>query len=270
MYQDFYGFEKLPFGNTPNSKTMFLTKQHREALNHMLYSLVNRKGFMLLTGEIGAGKSTVCRAALDRLDDSFETAWIVNPSIQEASLFKAIALEFGLEINQHEDSLEVMHKLNRFLVNKYLENKIPILIIDEAQNLSLESLEQIRLLSNLETAQEKLLQIVLVGQPELRDKINHSSLVQLKQRIQIKYHLTNLNKEELEAYIDYLVQLADPSLSPTFTSPALAKIHRFTKGIPRLINSVCDKSLLAGYVYRDPEINRDMVSRAIKEISGTI
>jgi len=269
VYQDYYGFEKLPFGNTPNSQTMFLTKQHREALNHMLYSIVNRKGFMLLTGEIGAGKSTVCRAALDRLNDEFETAWIVNPSIQGTSLFKCIASEFGLQIT-NKDPLEVMHELNRFLVNMFLENKIPLLIIDEAQNLSLESLEQVRLLSNLETAQEKLLQIVLVGQPELRDKINHPSLVQLKQRIQVKYHLTNLNKAELEAYIEHLVKIAAPSLKPTFTSPALSKIHRYTKGIPRLINSVCDKSLLAGYVYKNPKINRDMVNRAIKEISGIV
>jgi general secretion pathway protein A len=248
---------------------MFLTRQHREALNHMLYGIVNRKGFMLLTGEIGAGKSTVCRAALERLGSDYETAWIVNPSVEKDSLLKAIAIEFEMRVDRDEP-LEIMHKLNGYLVDRYLENKIPILIIDEAQNLSVESLEQVRLLSNLETNQEKLLQIVLIGQPELRDTINQPSLIQLKQRISIAYHIDRLKTPEIADYIQYQIDRASPKLSPRFTRSAIWRIARFSRGIPRVINAVCDKSLLAGYVYRNPQIDLGMVLRAIREISGKI
>lgn len=267
MYKEFYGFESQPFGNTPNAQSLYLTRQHREALNHLLYCLVNRKGFMLLTGEIGAGKSTICRAALERLDESFETAWIMNPCVQEASLLKAIALELDMPVDCN-DSVEVLHNFNKYLVDRYIQGKIPILIIDEAQNLSRESLEQVRLLSNLETGQDKLLQIVLVGQPELRQTINHPSLLQLKQRIPVQYHLKRLTKSELIAYIDYQIKKAAPKISPVFTKSAIWKIHQFTKGIPRMINCVCDKSLLAGYVYKNNEISLGMVGRAIREITG--
>lgn len=224
---------------------------------------------MLLTGEIGTGKSTVCRAALERLGDDFETAWIVNPSVQGSSLLKSIAVEFEMETNQH-DPLEILHKLNGYLVERYLEGKTPILIIDEAQNLSRECLEQVRLLSNFETGQDKLLQIILVGQPELRAKINHSSLVQLKQRISCQYHLKNLNRKEMVQYIEHLIQKGSPQIYPKFTRSALSKIYKFTQGIPRLVNSVCDKSLLAGYVYQNKKITLGMVGRAIKEIDGNI
>jgi general secretion pathway protein A len=269
VYQEYYGFDRQPFGNTPNAQNMFLTRQHREALNHLLYGIVHRKGFILLTGEIGAGKSTVCRAALERLGNSFETAWIVNPSVQKASLLRAIAIEFNMQVDRDEP-LEIMHRLNGYLVDRYLEDKVPILIIDEAQNLSVESLEQVRLLSNLETGQEKLLQIVLIGQPELREKINHPSLIQLKQRIAVRYHIDRLSRKELADYIQHQIDRAHPKVSPHFTKTALWRIHQFSKGIPRLINSVCDQSLLAGYVYRNPHIDLGMVGRAIREISGKI
>lgn len=269
MYQDFYGFKKKPFGNTPNAQSLYLTSQHREALNHLLYGIVNRKGFILLTGEIGAGKSTVCRAALEKLGPEYETAWIVNPCIQNSSILKAIAVEFEMALD-FDDSVGIMHRLNGYLVDRYLENKTTILIIDEAQNLSLESLEEIRLLSNLETGQDKLLQIVLIGQPELKDKINHPSLLQLKQRIGVRYHLERLSSREIDDYINDQIDRAEPKLSPRFTRPALRKIHRFSRGIPRVINLVCDQSLLAGYVYRNPQIDMGMVGRAIREISGKV
>jgi general secretion pathway protein A len=269
VYLEFYGLKQPPFDLTPNPGFLFHSAKHREAFNHLLYGIRERKGFVQLTGEIGAGKTTLCRALLEQLDGKFSTALILNPALNANELMKAIATEFGLDV-KNLDRLETISAISEFLVKQVEAGRETVLIVDEAQNLTEELLEQVRLLSNIETDDRKLLQIVLMGQPELRHRLNSPRLQQLRQRIIVRYHLMPLTRFETGQYIQHRLELAGSKGVPFFTQPALWRVFHYTKGVPRLINAVCDKALLAGYVEQSDRINFRMVGRAIRELEGNI
>lgn len=269
MYLDYYGLSEPPFDITPNPRFLFYSAKHREAYNHLLYGIRERKGFVQLTGEVGAGKTTLCRAMLEQLDERYATALILNPVMSPDELMKAIALEFGLPVNGL-DRLDIIAVINEFLLRQVEANKEAVLIIDEAQDLTDELLEQVRLLSNLETDNRKLLQIVLMGQPELRDRLNNPKLRQLRQRITVRYHLLPLNRAEVTQYVQHRIHLCGGNGTPCFTNPALWRVYHYSQGIPRLVNAVCDKALLAGFVSQRERINFKLVNHAVRELEGSI
>jgi general secretion pathway protein A len=271
VYLEFYGLKQAPFDLTPNPRFLFHSGKHREALNHLLYGIRERKGFVQLTGEVGAGKTTLCRAMLEQLNGQFATALILNPVLNANELMKAIATEFGLPVGSlNLDRLDTLAIINEFLLKQAGDGRVSVLIIDEAQNLTEELLEQVRLLSNIETDDRKLLQIVLLGQPELRDRLNSPRLRQLRQRITVRYHLKPLTRFEVPLYVHHRLELAGAKGAPYFTRPALWRIYFYSRGIPRLVNAVCDKALLAGYVEHSDHIAHRMVGRAIRELEGDI
>ena len=269
MYLQYYGLTEPPFNLSPNPRFLFYSAKHREAFNHLLYGIRERKGFVQLTGEVGAGKTTLCRAMLDQLGDHYATALILNPVLDARQLMKAIAMEFGLEI-KGRDRLETVAVINKFLLAQLAKNRDAVLIIDEAQDLTNDLLEQVRLLSNLETSDRKLLQIVLMGQPELRDRLNHHQLRQLRQRITVRYHLKPLRLYEIAHYIQHRLEVSGSKGPPYFSRPSIWRIYYYSKGVPRLVNAVCDKCLLAGYVRQTDRITHSMVGRAIRELEGEI
>ncbi len=267
MYLEYYGLSHAPFDITPNPRFLFHSKKHHEAFNHLLYGILERKGFVQLTGEVGAGKTTLCRALLEQLDARFSTALILNPVLNPDEMMKAIATEFGLNV-RGRDRLETVSAIGEFLLKQIEHGRETVLIIDEAQNLTEELLEQIRLLSNIETDDRKLLQIVLMGQPELRDRLNSPRLKQLRQRITVRFHLAPLTRTEVGRYIKHRLQVSGAKDRPVFTGPAIWRIFNYSKGIPRLVNAVCDKALLASFVARSHRITFTMVGRAIRELEG--
>ncbi|MBI4658643.1 MAG: AAA family ATPase [Verrucomicrobia bacterium] len=269
MYLDYYGLTEPPFDLTPNPRFLFFSGKHREAFNHLLYGIRERKGFVQLTGEVGSGKTTLCRAMLEQLGEQFATALILNPVLSADQLIKAIAMEFGLAV-QGLDRLETLAVINEFLLHQVEHQKDAVLIIDEAQDLTNELLEQVRLLSNLETDDRKLLQIVLMGQPELRDRLNAFRLRQLRQRITVRYHLRPLSRGEVGRYVHHRLEKSGAKGSPYFTATAIWRIFRYSQGIPRLVNAVCDKCLLAGYVQQRDCIDYRMAGVAIRELEGKI
>jgi general secretion pathway protein A len=269
VYLDYFGLTEPPFDLTPNPRFLFFSGKHREALNHLLYGIRERKGFVQITGEVGAGKTTLCRAMLDQLDDGFATALILNPVLDAEQLMRAIAMEFGLKV-EGLDRLQTMAAMNDFLLKQVEHHKTAVLIIDEAQDLTNELLEQVRLLSNLETDECKLLQIVLLGQPELRDRLNHPRLRQLRQRITVRYHLWPLTLTEVGQYVQHRLAVSGAKGAPYFTLPALWRIYHYSRGIPRLVNAVCDKCLLAAYVQQRDWIDYQTVGRAVRELEGQI
>lgn len=269
VYLEYYGLKEAPFDITPNPRFLFYSPKHREAFNHLLYGIRERKGFVQLTGEVGAGKTTLCRALLEHLGANFATALILNPVLNPDQMMKAIAMEFGVNANGM-DRLEALAALNEFLFKQVEQDKDAVLIIDEAQDLTNELLEQVRLLSNLETDNRKLLQIILLGQPELRQRLNDPRLRQLRQRITIRYHLRPLTRVEVTQYIQHRLAVSGSKGGPYFTGPAIWRTHRYSGGIPRLVNALCDKCLLAGYVQQKDRIDFRMVGMAIRELEGNI
>ncbi len=270
MYLDYYGLTEPPFDITPNPRFLFYSAKHREAFNHLLFGIKERKGFVQLTGEVGAGKTTLCRAMLEELNalnGQYATALILNPVMSTEELVKAVAMEYGLPVNGLE-RLEALAVINQFLLQQAERGKDTVLIIDEAQDLTDELLEQVRLLSNLETDSRKLLQIVLMGQPELRDRLNNPKLRQLRQRITVRYHLPPLNRHEVNQYIQHRLQVAGAKGAPHFTGPALWRVYKYSQGIPRLLNAVCDKALLAGFVNQRQRINYAVIGCAVRELEG--
>jgi general secretion pathway protein A len=267
VYLEYYGLKEPPFDLTPNPRFLFYSARHREAFNHLLFGIRERKGFVQLTGEVGAGKTTVCRALLEQLGEHFSTALILNPVLDADLLMKAVGMEFGLNV-KGLDRLETMAAINQFLLQLVEKQRDAVLFIDEAQDLTNDLLEQVRLLSNLETDDRKLLQIVLMGQPELRDRLNDHRLRQLRQRITIRYHLTPLKLSEVGLYIRHRLQISGAHGAPYFSPLAIWRIHRYSQGIPRLVNAVCDKCLLAGFVKQRDHIDWRMVGLAIRELEG--
>lgn len=267
VYNDFYGFQESPFNLTPDPRFLFFSDKHREAFHHVLFGIRERKGFIQLTGEVGAGKTTVCRALLAELGEGYRTALILNPMVSGTQLVRSILTELGLE-PPRSDRTAYLDVLNRFLLAQAEAGGDVVLLIDEAQDLTEELLEQVRLLSNLETDRRKLIQIVLIGQPELRDKLNARSLRQLRQRITVRYHLKPLDLDETERYIRHRLLVAGADGRPTFSRGAVRAVHRYARGVPRLVNAVCDKTLLYGYVNASYELKRRAVRQAIRELEG--
>ncbi len=268
MYNDFYGFHEAPFNITPDPRFLFFSDKHREAFNHVLFGIRERKGFIQITGEVGAGKTTICRALLTELGPTFRTALILNPMVSSNQLMRTILSELGLDTPRNDRSAQ-LEILNRFLLEQAAAGNDVVLFIDESQDLDPELLEQVRLLSNLETDQRKLLQIVLIGQPELRDKLNRRELRQLRQRITVRYHLAPLHRFETARYITHRLHVAGAENGrPMFTPWAIRTIQRYSGGIPRLINAVCDKALLYGYVNATYELGGRAVRQAIRELEG--
>ena len=272
MYERFFSLREKPFTITSNPSFLFLSRRHQEALSYLLYGIKERIGFIEITGEVGTGKTTLCRALLNRLDDKTRSAFIFNSNMTGSQLMQTILEDLGIPLpTKGRSGGALFSALNRFLIQQLsLDNNV-VLIIDEAQNLSSKMLEQIRMLSNLEAENQKLIQIVLVGQPELREKLNAPSLRQLRQRIAIRCHIEALTKEELSLYIEHRLRLAGANGNgPSFESDALEEIFRYTAGIPRLINIVCDRAMLTGYVTERRSIGRDIIQQSIEEIEGGV
>ena len=268
VYLDFYGFREPPFSLTPDPRFLYLSERHREALEHLLYGIRERKGFIQITGEVGAGKTTLCRAALERLGPAVRTALILNPVLSGPQLLRTILTELGIEPPGRADRAAYLALLNEFLLAQVAGGHDVVLIIDEAQDLPAELLEQVRLLSNLETDRQKLIQIVLIGQPELKRMLDDPRLRQLRQRITVRFHLPPLDRAETELYVNWRMQVAGGNGRPTFSPWALRRIFRYAGGIPRLINAVCDTTLLAGYVESVDHLTGRHVGRAIAELEG--
>ena len=267
MYEQFYGLAAPPFSITPDPRYLFFSRGHREAFEHMLYGITQRKGFIQITGEVGAGKSTLCRAVLEELGPAYATALVFNPVLSGMQLLRAILHELGLD-DSGNDRLRLTRRLNDFLLGRSQAGQDVALFIDEAQDLTDAMLEEVRLLSNLETDDRKLLQIVLLGQPELRARLARSELRQLRQRITVRYHLGPIAPEETEAYIFHRLAVAGANGRPTFTPAAVRAIHRRSRGVPRLINALCDKTLLAGYVEERDRLGWRQVRRAARDLEG--
>jgi general secretion pathway protein A len=267
MYLDFYGLKENPFNVTSDPNFLYLSHTHQEALNHLLYGISQRKGFIEISGEIGSGKTTLCRALLNRLDHRTRTSIIFNSSLPESQLLEAIIEDFGIKPERRGKGAFI-RALNRFLLEQLSLGNNAVLIVDEAQNLRLSTLETIRMLSNLETEKEKLLQIILVGQPQLREKLNSPDLVQLRQRISVRFHVKALDVTEIPLYIKHRLGVAGEGGRVELTSEAIETLLSYSKGIPRLINLVCDKALLFGYVREAFVIDSDIIRKSIEEIEG--
>lgn len=267
MYLDFYGLKENPFNVTSDPNFLYFSKAHKEALLYLLYGIREKKGFLEITGEVGAGKTTLCKALLNQLDKNTKTAFILNSNLSELQLLEAIMEDFGLH-PARRTKISLLRQLNNFLLEELKKNSSVVLILDEAQNLKPQTLEAIRLLSNLETDKEKLFQIVLVGQPELRRRLNSPSLLQLRQRIGIRFHINPLEKEDIDKYIYHRLKVAGSNDNVHFTEGAVDGIFRYSGGIPRLINVVCDKALLSGFVLETKIINEDIIYKSIFEIEG--
>ena len=267
IYQDFYGLREKPFNLTPDPKFLCLTEKHQEALDHLLYGLDQKTGFLLFLGEVGAGKTTVCRALLERLEQDFLVALILHPFLAEENLLATIIRDLGV-VPRGESKRELLEQLNAFILARKVEGKTVVLIFDESQNLSPKALEEIRILSNLETDKEKLLQIILIGQKELETKLARKELRQLNQRIGVRYYLYPLDRQETGRYITHRLQVAGDPGTIRFAKGAVREIFFFSKGIPRLINLAADRALLAGYVKGTKTLTREMAGRGIRSLSG--
>ncbi len=269
MYTEFYGLKENPFNVTSDPDYLFMSRHHKEAYSHLIYGIKERKGFVEITGEIGTGKTTLCRALLRKISHKIKTALILNPALSEFQLLQSILEDLGLQA-EGKNKFSLLKTLNNYLINELAHGHNVVLIIDEAQNLRGKLLEHIRLLSNLETGKEKLIQIVLVGQPELKKRLARHDLIQLRQRIAVRYHILPLDKGEIKAYIYHRLKIAGCSKEITFTDSAIDQIYLYTSGTPRLINIICDKVLLSGFVQGTTSFGEDIINRAIDEIEGKI
>lgn len=267
MYLEFFGLKEPPFNITPDPRFLFFSGRHREAFDHLMYGILQRKGFIQLTGEVGAGKTTLCRAVLSDLPQHVRTALILNPALSENQLLRAILNDFGIPA-KGKDRLAYIEQLNEFLLKQLEEGYNVTLIIDEAQDLSAGVMEQIRLLNNLETDQHKLLQIVLVGQPELEAKLARKELRQLRQRIIVKAHLRALTREETGQYIGHRLHVAGADGSVSFNPAAIKLVHRHAKGTPRIINTIADHAMMAAYVVRSRVVGPREVKRSLEHLES--
>ncbi|OHB32176.1 MAG: ATPase [Desulfuromonadaceae bacterium GWC2_58_13] len=267
MYLEFYGLQEKPFTITPNPRFVYLSKNHREVFAHLLYGIEDCCGFVAITGEVGTGKTTVLRTLLDDLnEEKYRLAFIFNPCLSVLDLLRSIHREFGIE-SEASSVGDLIHELNEFLLQQRGEGRTVVLVIDEAQNLDPSVLEQIRLLSNLETDTDKLIQIVLVGQPELGILLKRRNMRQLNQRIAVRYHLGTMDQHDAFEYVRHRLTVAGGD-DEIFTPAALKKIYRFSGGLPRMINILCGRTLLLGYSQDRKIITARMVAAAIKEIGS--
>ena len=267
MYRDFYNLKEPPFNVTSDPGFLFLSPTHQEALEHLRYGIEQRKGFLAITGEIGAGKTTLCRALVNHLDSKVKVALILNAVLPELQLLEAIVDDFGITVTKRTKGA-LIKGVNQFLMEQLSLGNNAVLIIDEAQNMRFSTLETIRMLSNLETEKEKLLQIVLVGQPQLKDKLNAPELVQLKQRVAVRFHIRALDEQEVSAYIQHRLSVAGSVGRIVFTPDAIKAIYTHSGGVPRLINILADKALLRGFVKELFTLDRILIQECIKELDG--
>ncbi len=270
MYHQYFGLKETPFSIAVDPRYLFMSARHRDALAHLLYGVGAGGGFILLTGEVGTGKTTVIRCLLERLPENTDLAIILNPALDSVELLATVCDELGIHYNTGEASLKVYTDLlHTFLLNNYAENRKTVLLIDEAQHLQFEVLEQVRLLTNLETNTQKLLQIVLVGQPELRTLLNKPELRQLAQRITARYQLKPLNLPETQDYIRHRLHIAGlPNSQQLFPDRVVKLLHNVSRGVPRLINILCDRSLLGTYAKNNAAVDRQTLKQAIIEVMG--
>ena len=270
MYAKFFGLEREPFSIAPDPRYLFMSERHREALAHLLYGLSGGGGFVLLTGEIGAGKTTVCRCFLEQIPKTCNVAYIFNPKLTVTELLKSVCDEFHIDVARHEPGAttvkDYLDPLNRFLLRSHGDGRNNVLIIDEAQSLSADVLEQLRLLTNLETNERKLLQIVLIGQPELRTMLARPELEQLAQRIIARFHLEALSEAETDRYIRHRLSVAGLAGAGPFDRKARSRIHRLSRGVPRRINMLCDRALLGAYAGGRAQVNRATLMQAAREV----
>ncbi len=269
MYEEYFGLKSKPFSIVPDPAYFFMSSGHREALAHLMYGIENEGGFVLLTGEVGAGKTTVCRRLLQSMPEDVEVAFILNPKVSVEELLATICDEFRISYPAGTTSIKVFVALiNDYLLDIYQRGRRAVVIIEEAQNLKAEVLEQLRLLTNLETNQRKLLQMIMLGQPELREMLHHPQMRQLSQRITTRYHLGPLRREEVRQYVAYRLAVSGLVRGQLFSPRALRKLFRLTGGVPRLINVICDRALLGAFVQGKDLVDLSTLRRAAREVSG--
>ncbi|MBI2732467.1 MAG: AAA family ATPase [Aquabacterium sp.] len=273
MYAQYFGLKQAPFSIAPDPRYLYMSERHREALAHLLYGVGGGGGFVVLTGEIGAGKTTVCRCFLEQIPRRTNVAYIFNPKLTVAELLKSVCDEFRIPY-EHQGPGQATIKdyvdpLNEFLLKTHAVGQNNVLIIDEAQNLSPDVLEQLRLLTNLETSERKLLQIMLIGQPELRTMLARPELEQLAQRVIAHFHLEALSEEETGQYIQHRLSVGGLKRGRLFDSRAVRRIHQLTGGVPRRINLLCDRALLGAYVENKAKVDRQIVDKAAQEVFQT-
>ncbi len=266
MYEQFYGLRENPFEVTPNPEYIFLGENHREALAQLLYGVREKKGFIVITGEVGTGKTTLVHYLLEKLEgnDHTRTAFLFNPKLTVDDFIQYILKDLGVRVQGHSKG-EYLHNLHRYLLNAYRKEERVILIVDEAHGLSPELLEEIRLLSNLETSKSKLLQIVLVGQPELDKTLSQSEFRQLRQRINLRYHLLPFSEKETKEYIEKRLRVAGAN-DAIFTEKAMSQIYIRSGGAPRLINILCDNALLNGYALDKKVVDEKLVAEVASDL----
>ncbi|MEN8142966.1 MAG: AAA family ATPase [Thermodesulfobacteriota bacterium] len=268
MYSKHFNLTENPFSIAPDPRYLYMSEKHREALAHLMYGLKTHGGFVLLTGEVGTGKTTVCRCLLEQLPNDLNVAFVLNPRLTAEELLATVCDELRIDYREDNNSIkELVDNINRYLLDAHAGGRKTVLIIDEAQNLSPEVLEQVRLLTNLETNQQKLLQIIMLGQPELRDQLARPELRQLAQRITARYHLGPLNKNEIAPYINHRLAVAGHH-KKLFPDNVVSRIYSLTNGIPRLINVICDRALLGTYVEGREQVNRPTLKKAAQEVFG--
>ncbi len=269
MYNDYFGFRETPFSIAPDPRYLFMTDQHREALAHLVYGLNSDGGCILLTGEVGTGKTTVCRCLLNQIPDGANIALVLNPKVTASELLATVCDELDIDCPENASIKTYVDRINRFLIDSHARGEKTVLIIDEAQNLDPTVLEQLRLLTNLETDKKKLLQIIILGQPELLDILSSDDMRQLAQRITARFHLKPLSREEVKAYVSHRLAVAGQNVQ-LFPDAAIKRLYQLSHGIPRLINILCDRALLGAYVQNQPNVDVKTLDQAAKEVFGEI
>jgi MSHA biogenesis protein MshM len=270
MYLDHFNFKELPFTLTPNIGFFCHLKGHQEALNTLLFSLRSGEGFIKIIGEVGAGKTLLCRKVLDSLSKDFVTAYIPNPDLTPVELRRALAREIGIDPAALHDQHELLTLINNRLLDLNASEQRVVLLIDEAQAIPPESLETLRLLTNLETATTKLLQVVLFGQPELDDRLNQPNFRQLKQRISFSFYLPLMTREDLDSYLFHRLATAGYTYGSLFTNKARDMLYRTSKGVPRVVNILCHKALLAAYGRGAPKVTHKIMQLAVKDTDAAL
>ena len=267
MYTRFFGLNEKPFSITPDPRYLYMSRRHADALAHLLYGISESGGFIQLTGEVGTGKTTLVRSMLERLPEQADVAVVLNPQLSTLEFLQTICEELGVALRANVSTKALIDALNLHLLEAHARGRRTVVIVDEAQNLSTEVLEQVRLLTNLETAKQKLLQIILIGQPELREVLERNDMRQLAQRITGRYHLEPLSREETQGYIQHRIKVAGGQ-NEVFTNKATQEIYRLSGGVPRLVNVIADRALLAAYTRETRIVNPALVRRAGAEVSG--
>jgi len=267
MYLEHFGLTSFPFATTPDPRFYYPSAKHREALACLLYAVEQRKGFGLVSGEVGAGKSMLCRAAIEQLGDKADIALVVHTLVTPKQFFQVVCDEFGIS-TKNRSKIQLIGAIKKFLLERHAAGRTVVLIVDEAQNLDSNVLEEVRLLGNLETTSEKLVQILLVGQPELRQLIGSPEHRQLNQRITVKFHLGALTEEDVHGYVDHRLHVAGAVRNGLFDADAKHELFRASGGVPRMLNVICDQALLQAFVNEQHAVPRDLVRRVVADMEG--